>query len=147
MALNTDHRAPPRHFRPQSERQRRAVLAAIDAAERETLDSEPTPLTADPYLLRTERAQALAQAKPRPGPYPLRMIKPAQHKRPAPIEQYQEAERIHAQMMAIEALLKQPVTDLEPMPVVDHKLRRIVWTGLALYMLGMVVAGIWAFTG
>lgn len=141
------HPAPPRHFRPLSERQRRAVLDSIDAAERETLDSEPAPLTADPYLLRTGRAQDLAKAKPRPGPYPLRMIKPALHKRPTPIEQYQEAERIHAQMKAIAHLIDQRGPGLEPMPVVDHRLRRIVWTGLALYMLGMVVAGIWAFTG
>ena len=157
MALNTDHRAPARHFRPQSERQRRAVLASIDAAERETLNSEPAPLTADPYLMRTQPDSAVAQASRGPTPVPLRLIKRAE---PAPqcssgscpltpgcagrcyLHQAHQALRSSTdQRHPHRAALPEPVVP------VDHTLRRILWTGIALYVLGVVATGLWAFTG
>lgn len=59
------HPAPPRHFRPQSERQRLETLRRIDAAEREALPSIPGPLTPDPYLLRLVKTEKPVQiAKP-----------------------------------------------------------------------------------
>lgn len=112
---------PPRHFRPQSQRQRRADLARIDATEREALQSAPIPLTADPYLLRTPADSAVAVDRQGPTRAPLRLIKPT--------------------------LLKQPARALEPMPMVDHKLRRVVWISLLIYVVCAVVAvGIWSFT-
>lgn len=140
------HSTPPAHFRPMSERQRREVLRRIDAAELATLRSVPGPITVDPYLLDTGENTALTQAQRDITHTPLRLVKPTPHKHPTQIEQYEEAERIHARMKAIEHLIKQLAPDLEPMPAVDHRLRRVVWTGIALYMLCVVVYGIWIFT-
>lgn len=50
---------PPIHFRPQTVRQRREVLARIDAVERDTLMH---PLTPEPYLLH--RVQPAPASKP-----------------------------------------------------------------------------------
>lgn len=151
-----DHNAPPRHFRPLSEHERRAVLARIDAAERETMDSFPAPLAGDPYLLRTGPAQALAQAAPKPSPAPLRMIKPA----PAPTAcgfgtcaltpectrscRYREADK--ALRGHYSERQGQPQRAAMPAPKVDQRLRRIVWTGIALYMVAAGSLFAWYFT-
>jgi hypothetical protein len=146
MALNT---TPPRHFRPQSERQRREVLRRIDAAENEALASEPAPLTAEPYLLRTERAQALAQAQPRPSPAPLRLIKPA----PEPTlcgfgtcALTPECTRKCRYLQAHQALASSTgpgLAEREPLPKVDHQARRVVVIALLVYAASCVGFATW----
>ena len=160
--MNHTDRAPARHFRPQSERQRRAVLASIDAAERETLASEPAPLTADPYLLDTERtatsqANNLRAASPRPSP-PLRLIKPA----PEPAAcgfgtcaltpectrkcRYREADQaLHGHYSERHGQQADQRTAM-PEPKADHQLRRLVVIGLMVYAVVFVGYGVWLFS-
>lgn len=153
MALKTDQRAPPRHFRPQSDRQRRAVLASIDAAERETLNSAPSPLTADPYLLKAEPSKAPAQASRGPTPVPLRLIR-----RP---ELFSECGHgtcpitpgctgrcylRQAHQALRNSIDEREAVQPEPVVPVNHAMRRIVWVGLIVHALGVAALGLWAFT-
>lgn len=150
MALNIDPRAPARHFRPQSDRQRRAVLASIDAAERETLNSAPSPLTADPYLLNTGPGKAPEQASRGSTPVPLRLIK-----RPEPFSECGHGVcplspgctgrcYLRQAQQALRGNTDEPEAELPP-PVIDHAMRRVVVIAMLVGM-GLTAGGIalWA---
>ena len=154
MALNPTHGAPPRHFRAQSPRELREIRRRIDVAELETLSSQPAPLTADPYLLRTERAKALAQATPKPSPGPLRLIKPA----PEPAicgfgacalspECTRKCRYLEAHQSLASSTgpgLAQPAN--MPAHKVDHQARRVVVIALLVYAASCVGFATWWLT-
>lgn len=133
----SNHPNPPRHFRPQSSHQRREVLRRIDAAERETLQSQPGPLTADPYLLRT--------------PAPLRFIKP-----PAPANDCNSGacpitpgctSRCHLRQahQALRTSIDARHTQQAELPpaVIDHALRRRIVIGFLVYAVACFGLGAW----
>jgi hypothetical protein len=135
MALIPLNPAPPRHFRPQ------------------TLASEPAALTPDPYLLDTsDNTAAENRRDPAICGFGSCALSPECTRRcryrqaHQDLGHYAEAERSHARLRAIEQLLKEPIPDREPMPKVDHKLRRTVWIGITAYALWLVALAAWYFT-
>jgi hypothetical protein len=136
--MNTTDRNPPRHFRAQSTRQRREVLARIDAAERETLQGHNNPITGDPYLLRHT-------------PAPLRLIKPA----PQPAlcgfgtcALNPECTRKCRYLEANQTIVSSTgpgIAEL-PEPVIDHALRRIVFIGLMVWAVAFFAGVAWFLT-
>ena len=146
MALKTTAPAPPRHFRAQTARELREIRRRIDAAEFETEQGTPSPVTADPYLLR-------------PAPPPLRLIKPAPEPAicgfgtcavsPACTRtcRYREADvALRGHYVSERSGLINHQRAPLPEPKADHRLRRAVVIGLLVYAVAFVATGVWLFT-
>jgi hypothetical protein len=145
MALNNTPTAPARHYRPQSERQRREVLRRIDAAERESL-------AGDPYLLNAHPTPA------RPAPAPLRLIK----MEPEPAicgagrcslnpACTRRCRYLQAQQAFASAPARRPqpgeIVMVEPTEAqIDHRLRRSVVIGLLVYSVSLLGFLAWLAT-